>query len=465
MNSEKEEKYDVIIIGVGQAGKPLAIYLAQAGWQVAIVEREHLGGSCVNYGCTPTKTLLASAQMAFQARRADDYGIKVDNVSVDFQAVMKRKDQAVQSSRQGIGERFEEFDKIELIRGEASFTDKKQINVALDGGGSRKLIAERIVIDTGASPRIPDMGGIEDVKYLTSKSALDLAELPEHLLIVGGGYIGVEFAQMFLRFGSRVTVFETGKQILDKEDEDVAKMMQKMLSEEGVGFHLNAEIEKVVEETDGITLSVKMEGKTHQFTGSHLLLAVGTTPNVKALKLADAGIKTDKRGHIVVDPYLETSQKGVFAVGDVKGGPEFTHISYDDHRILLERFLQDKKRSTDDRPVPYTVFTDPQLGRVGLSEKEAHKQKIKVKIAQMPMNRVARANETGHAKGFMKVLIDAENDQILGAAILGTEGGEIMAMLQIAMMGKLKYQQLRDGVFAHPTLAESLNNLFAEVEG
>jgi len=464
MNSEKEEKYDVIIIGVGQAGKPLAIYLAQAGWQVAIVEREHLGGSCVNYGCTPTKTLLASAQMAFQARRANEYGIKIDNVSVDFQAVMKRKDKAVQSSREGIGERLEEFDKIELIRGEASFTDKKQISVALDGGGNRQLSAERIVIDTGVSPRIPDMEGIQEVEYLTSKSALALDELPEHLLIVGGGYIGVEFAQMFLRFGSRVTVFETGKQILDKEDEDVAKKMQEILAEEGIKFHLNAEIEKVTEGTDGITLSVKMGGKTHKLSGSHLLLAVGTTPNVKALELADVGIKTDKKGHIEVDQYLETSQKGVFAVGDVKGGPEFTHISYDDHRILLERFLKDKKRSTEDRPVPYTIFTDPQLGRVGLSEKKAEKQKIKVKIAQMSMDKVARANEIGHPKGFMKVLIDAENDQILGAAILGTEGGEIMAMLQIAMMGKLKYQQLRDGVFAHPTLAESLNNLFAEVK-
>lgn len=464
MSSEKEEKYDVIIVGVGQAGKPLAIYLAQAGWQVAIVEREHLGGSCVNYGCTPTKTLLASAQMAFQARRANEYGIKIDNVSVDFRAVMKRKDKSVQSSREGIEERLEEFDKIELIRGEASFTDKKQISVALDGGGSRKLTAERIVLDTGASPRIPDMEGIEDVNYLTSKSALDLDELPEHLLIVGGGYIGVEFAQMFLRFGSKVTVFETGKQILDKEDEDVADKMQEILAEEGIEFHLNAEIEKVTSETGGVAISVKTGSKTRSFTGSHLLLAIGTTPNVEALKLADVGIKTDKKGHIEVDQFLETSQKGVFAVGDVKGGPEFTHISYDDHRILLERFLEDKKRSTEDRPVPYTVFTDPQLGRVGLSEKKAKKQKTKVKIAQMSMGKVARANETGHTKGLMKVLIDAENDQILGAAVLGMEGGEIMAMLQIAMMGKLKYQQLRDGVFAHPTLAESLNNLFAEVE-
>ncbi len=463
MNSKKEEKYDVIIIGVGQAGKPLAIYLAKAGWQVAIVEREHLGGSCVNWGCTPTKMLLASAQMAYQARRADEYGIKIGNVDVDFSAVMKRKNKAVLSSREGIEDRLDEFNKIDLIRGEASFIGKKQISVALDGGGTRLLTAERIVIDTGTSPRIPDIEGLEEVEYLTSKTALDLDELPKHLLIVGGGYVGLEFAQMFHRFGSKVTIIESGKQILSKEDKDVAEKIHKILAEEGIEFHLDAEIEKVVKEKSGVMLSVKIEGKTQKLSGSHLLVAVGTTPNVKALKLAAADIKTDKKDTIEVDKYLETSQKGVFAVGDVKGGPEFTHISYDDYRILLERFLEDKKRSIEDRLVPYTVFTDPQLGRVGLSEKEAEKQKIKVKIAQMPMDKVARANETSHPKGLMKVLIDAKNDQILGAAILGMEGGEIMAMLQIAMMGKLKYQQLRDGVFAHPTLAESLNNLFAEV--
>ncbi len=464
MSAKKEEKYDVIIIGVGQAGKPLAIYLAQAGWNVAIIEREHLGGSCINYGCTPTKMLLASAQMAYQARRANGYGIKVGKVSVDFAAVMKRKEDAVVSSREGIGERLDEFDNIDLIRGEASFVDKKQISVALDGGGNRQLTAERIVIDSGVSPRVPDIEGLNEVKYLSSKTALDLDELPEHLLIVGGGYIGVEFAQMFLRFGSKVTIIETKQQIMGKEDEDVAKKMQEILAEEGIKFHLDAEVEKVAKEKDGVVVSVKASGKTQKLSGSHLLVAVGTTPNVQALKLDAAGIETDKKGNIKVDKYLETSQKGVFAVGDVKGGPKFTHISYDDYRILLKRFLEDKKRSTEDRPVPYTVFTDPQLGRVGLSEKKAKKQKIKVKIAQMSMDKVARANETGHPKGFMKVLIDAKNDQILGAAILGMEGGEIMAMLQIAMMGKLKYQQLRDGVFAHPTLAESLNNLFAEVK-
>ena len=464
MNSKKEEKYDIIIIGVGQAGKPLAIYLAKADWKVAIIEREHLGGSCVNWGCTPTKMLLASAQMAYQARRADEYGIGVEKVNADFGAVMKRKDEAILSSREGIEERLDEFDNIDLIRGEASFTDKKQISVALDGGGTRLLTAKSIVIDTGTSPRVPDMKGLEDVDYLTSKTALDLDKLPDHLLIVGGGYIGLEFAQMFHRFGSKVTIIEAEKQILDKEDEDVAEKMREILSEEGIEFHLDAEIEKVAKEKNGVVLSVKKSGKTQKLSGSHLLVAVGTTPNTGALKLDAAHIKTDKEENIEVDKYLETSQEGVFAVGDVKGGPEFTHISYDDHRILLERFLEDKKRSTEDRPVPYTVFTDPQLGRVGLSEKEAKKQKIKVKIAQMPMDKVARANETGHPKGFMKVLIDAKNDQILGAAILGMEGGEIMAMLQIAMMGKLRYQQLRDGVFAHPTLAESLNNLFGEVK-
>ncbi|GHB72873.1 dihydrolipoyl dehydrogenase [Persicitalea jodogahamensis] len=464
MNSSKAEKFDVIIIGAGQAGKPLAIYLAEAGWKVAIIEREHLGGSCVNYGCTPTKMLLASAQLAFQARRADDYGVKIGKVSVDFQAVMKRKNEAILSSREGIEDRLGEFDKIDLIRGEASFLGKRSIAVTQESGKILNLTAKRIVIDTGTSPRVPTIEGLEGTPYLTSKTALDLDELPKHLLIIGGGYIGLEFAQMFLRFGSKVTIVESDKQILGKEDKDVAEKMREILEEEGIGVYLNAKIEKVAKENGGVKLSIQSADETIDLVGSHLLVAVGTTPNTKALKPDAAGIKTDKQGSIKVDEYLETAQKGVFAVGDVKGGPEFTHISYDDHRILLERFLEKKKRSIKKRPVPYTVFTDPQLGRIGMSEKEAKKQKIKVKIAKMPMDQVARANETEHIKGFMKVLIDAGNDQILGAAILGMEGGEIMAMLQIAMMGKLRYQKLRDGVFAHPTLAESLNNLFKEVK-
>ncbi len=464
MSSNKAEKFDAIIIGAGQAGKPLAIYLAEAGWKVAIIEREHLGGSCVNYGCTPTKMMLASAQLAYQARRADVYGIKVGKVSVDFKAVMKRKNEAILSSREGIEDRLGEFEKIDLIRGEAHFSGEKQITVVREDGANRQLTARRIVIDTGTSPFVPPIEGLESTPYLTSKTALDLEVLPKHLLIIGGGYIGLEFAQMFFRFGSKVTIIEAEKQILSKEDKDVAEKMREILAQEGIEFYLGAKVEKVASEEGGVAVSIKTTDETLRLAGSHLLVAVGTTPNVKALQLSAADIKTDKKGNIKVDEYLETTQKGVFAVGDVKGGPEFTHISYDDHRILLERFLEKKKRSTKKRPVPYTVFTDPQLGRIGLSEKEAKKQKIKVKIAQMPMDQVARANETEHTKGSMKVLVDAKNDRILGAVILGMEGGEIMAMLQIAMMGKLRYQQLRDGVFAHPTLAESLNNLFKEVK-
>ncbi|WP_373513956.1 mercuric reductase, partial [Persicitalea sp.] len=447
MNSKKEEKYDVIIIGAGQAGKPLAIYLAKADRKVAIIEREHLGGSCVNYGCTPTKMLLASANTAHQARRSDEYGIKTGEVKVDFKAAMKRKDEAVVEAREGIEERLDEVKGITLIRGEACFTGPKQISIDLNEGGRQTLTADHIIINTGASSRVPDVEGMDEVDWLTSKTALDLKESPEHLLIVGGGYIGLEFAQIFSRLGSKVTVIESNNQVMDGEDKDVADEMQKILEEEGITFHVGSEVDKVKQGKDGaVQVSIISEDKkTSGVTGSHLLFAVGTVPNTKALKLEAAGIDTDKKDCVEVDDYLETSQKGIFAVGDVKGGPEFTHISYDDHRVVLERLLEGKKRSIENRPVPYAVFTDPQLGRVGLSEEEAKKKKIKVKIAKMPMTKVSRANETGHTKGFMKVLIDAENDQILGVAILGMQGAEMMAMLQIAMMGKLTYQQLRDG--------------------
>ncbi len=466
MSSRKEEKFDVIIIGAGQAGKPLAIYLAKADRKVAIIEREYLGGSCVNWGCTPTKMLLASATVAEQSRGSDAYGVETGKVKVDFKAAMRRKDKAIVKARKGIEERLDEVEGITLIRGEAYFIGPKKVGVNLNEGKSRTLTAEHIIIDTGSSPRSPEVEGLDGVEWLTSRSALDLKKRPEHIVIVGGGYIGVEFSQIFSRLGSKVTVVENSKQILDGEDLDVAEEMQKILEREKITFQLNSKVAKVKQSKSGLVqVSVESDdGKTKKIKGSHLLFAVGTVPNTKALKLDAAGIETDEKDCVKVDDYLETSQSGVFAVGDVKGGPEFTHISYDDHRIILERLLENKKRSIKDRPVPYAIFTDPELGRVGLSEEEAKKKKIKFKMAKMSMSKVSRANETGHPEGFMKVIIDAKSDQIIGAAMLGLQGAEMMGMLQIAMMGKLKYQQLRDGVFAHPTLAESLNNLFGEVE-
>jgi pyruvate/2-oxoglutarate dehydrogenase complex dihydrolipoamide dehydrogenase (E3) component len=294
---------------------------------------------------------------------------------------------------------------------------------------------------------------------------MDLEELPRHLMIVGGGYIGLEFGQMFSRFGSKVSILEHGSQLLSREDEDIAEEIASILQEEGIDILCNTQVTRVSgHASGGIELTVEKDGKPDKLNGSHLLVAVGTTPNTKTLNLEAAGVKTDKKGYIVVNDKLETSQPGIYALGDIKGGPEFTHISYDDYRIVEKNVFGEGGASTDGRMVPYTVFTEPQLGRIGLNEKEAIKKGLAIKIVSFPMKSVARAIETGQTHGMMKVIIDAKSDQILGAAILGKEGGEMMSMIQIAMMGNLPYTRLRDAIFAHPTLAESLNSIFSKVE-
>ena len=464
MKAPNHEHFDAIIIGVGQAGKPLALALSKEGRKVAVVERHLVGGSCINYGCTPTKTMVASAKAAHEGRRASEYGVKVGNVQVAYTAVKKRKDKVVEQFREGVQNGLDEAENVTLIRGEASFSGPKEIEVSLNEEGKRTLTADQIFINTGTSARVPDLDGLEDVEWLTSTSLLDLEELPEHLLILGGGYIGLEFGQMYRRFGSNVTIIERGSQLLKREDKDIADEGAAFLKEEDITIHLESEVKKVTKSSGGITLTFEKENKTHQVTGSHLLIAIGTTPNTKALNLKAAGVDTNDKGYIKVNDQLETSQPGVYALGDVKGGPKFTHVSYDDYRVVKQNLLDNGNATIADRKVPYTVFTDPQLGRIGLSEKQAKEQNKAIKIASMPMSSVARAIETSHTTGMMKVVIDAKTDQILGAAILGMEGGEIMSLLQIAMMGQLPYQRIRDGVFSHPTLAESLNNLFMNVE-
>ena len=465
MHSEISKKYDAIIIGVGQAGKPLALDLAEAGWKTAIIERKHVGGSCVNYGCTPTKTLLASAEIAHQARRSADYGIQTGFVTVDYSAVKKRKDDLIESSRESITKKLETTENITFIRGEAAFTGPNHIEVALSEGGSVQLIADHIFINAGTHPALPDLDGLNQVPYLTAVTMMDLEVLPEHLIILGGGYIALEFGQMFRRFGSKVTILEKGKQLLSREDEDIAYELADILQEEGIKVQLGTSVTGVHQTDSGaISVALQHDHATSKVLGSHLLVAIGTSPNTATLHLDAAGIEMDPKGYIQVNDRLETTQPGVYALGDIKGGPEFTHISYDDYRIVKQNLLEKGNASTAGRRVPYTVFTDPQLGRIGMSEKEAKKNNQPVKIASMPMYKVARAYEMGRTQGFLKVLIDPETDQILGAALLGMEGGEMMAMLQIAMMGKVPYTQLRDGVFAHPTLAESFNNLFQTVE-
>lgn len=458
--AQEETNYDAIVIGTGQGGKPLAIALANAGWRTVVIERQFVGGTCVNVGCTPTKTMVASARIAYLARRAADYGVHTGEIAVNLTEVLLRKQSVVESFRNGSQRALEQTKNLDLIFGEASFTGHQSILVRMSNGGMRYLTADKIFINTGARPAKPTIDGIDQVPVLDSTSIMELSDLPDHLIVIGGGYIGLEFGQMFRRFDSQVTIVQRGPQLLASEDQDVADEVAKIMREDGLEVLLNTEpvrVEKVSESM--IKLSVQTREGERIVTGSHLLAAAGRVPNTETLNLATVGVKTDKQGYIKVNERLETDSPGIYALGDVKGGPQFTHISYDDFRIIRQNLLEGGDATTKDRFVPYTVFIDPQLGRVGLSETEARTKQLEIKVGKMPMSSVARALEVSETRGLMKVVIDARTNLILGCAILGIEGGEIMSMIEIAMMGKLPYTALKDATFAHPTLAESLNNL------
>lgn len=455
--------YDAVVVGAGQGGGPLASAFAEAGKRTALIEREHVGGTCINEGCTPTKTMIASARVAYLARRAADYGVETGGVAVDMRAVRERKRAVVESFREGSEKGIEETSGLDLIRGEARFTGPKTLRVEL-AGGAREIDADLIVLDVGTRPSPPPLPGLDRVSWLDSTSVMELADVPEHLLILGGGYVGVEFGQMFRRFGSRVTIVQRGKHLLGREDDDVAEAVAGILREDGIDVLLDTEARAVEPGPDGgVRLTVVGPEGERTLTGSHLLSAAGRAPNTDALGLEAAGVETDTRGFIAVDERLATNVPDIYAIGDVTGGPAFTHISYDDFRVLRANLIDGGDETTTGRMVPYVVFIDPQLGRVGLTEAEARKHGA-VRVATMPMSGVARAVEVGETRGFLKAVV-GEDDRMLGFTALGIEGGEIMAMAQVAMMGKLPYTALRDGVFAHPTLAEAFNTLFATIEG
>ena len=460
------ELYDAVIIGSGQAGTPLSTALAGAGMRTLLIERKHVGGTCVNEGCTPTKTMVASGRVAYLARRAADYGVQTGPISVDLAKVRQRKRKIVDSFRNGSQSKIEKTPNLELIFGEASFSGPKLVDVRLQDGRYRTISAKYIFINAGTRASRPKLGGLDKVSFLDNISIMELDALLDHLLILGGGYIGLEFGQLFRRFGSRVTIVQSGSQVLSEEDQDIAEEVTKILRQDEIEVLLDAKATHVEEEESGksIRLNVECNNEATTLHGSHLLVATGRVPNSDTLNLPAAKIQTDDRGFIHVNDRLETSAEGIYALGDIKGGPAFTHISYDDFRVIRANLIEKKAASTRNRQVPYTVFIDPQLGRVGLSETQARAQGRNIRVAKIPMTRVARALEVDESRGFMKAIVDGETNQILGAAILGIEGGEIMSAIEIAMMGKLPYTALRDGIFAHPTLAESLNNLFTAMD-
>jgi pyruvate/2-oxoglutarate dehydrogenase complex dihydrolipoamide dehydrogenase (E3) component len=460
------DHYEAIVIGSGQAGTPLCQALANSGLRTALVERTHVGGTCVNEGCTPTKTMVASGRVAYLARRGEDYGVHTGSITIDMQRVRQRKRGIVNTFRDSNQASIEKTPNLDLLFGEASFTGPRSIQVRLKDGSQRTLTADEFFINAGCRPSVPSLEGLQSVPYLDSTSVMELEAVPEHLLVIGGGYIGLEFGQLFRRFGSHVTIVQRAAQLIRGEDTDVAAEVLAILEQDDIEVLLNAKVGRVAKEGPQIKLAVSpgedAGGQSRTLSGSHLLVATGRVPNSDSLNITAAGIVADKRGFIEVNAKLETNVAGIYALGDIKGGPAFTHISYDDFRIIRTNLLEKGSASTDGRLVPYTVFIDPQLGRVGLTEAEARAQNRGIRVAKMPMSHVARALEVDETRGFLKAIVDADSGQILGAAVLGLEGGEIMAMIQLAMMGKLAYKALYNGVFAHPNLSEALNNLFLE---
>ncbi len=463
--STQAEQFDAVVIGSGQGGVPLAKALMQHGWKTAVVERRYPGGTCVNDGCTPSKTIDASARVAYLAKRGADFGVETGAVGVDLRKVWERKQKLLLTSRDNIGKALE-GENGTLILGEGSFAEQQPgggsytLDVLLQDGGTRTLQTSRVFLNTGERPNPPEVEGLDTVPYLDSTRVMELQEVPKHLIVLGAGYIALEFAQMFLRFGAEVTVLERGERLAAHDDEDVAECLRGILQEDGMRILTCSAVKRVSGDENSVSLEVEVEGEPQTVSGSHLLVATGRTPNVESLHLHGAGVRQKDGGHIEVNDRLETSAPGIWALGDVKGGPAFTHISYDDFRILRANLLEGGNASIKGRLTNYVMYTDPELGRIGLNETDAQKQGITYRVAEVPMKQMARANQMAEPRGMIKALVDPETKQILGATVLGVDGGELVAQIQLAMMGKLPYTALREGIFAHPTKAEVLNTLF-----
>ena len=464
-----QEQFDLVVIGGGKGGKTLAMELAKQGYKSALIERdpEMIGGTCINVACIPTKTLVQSAKVAAMVRRAGDYGISAELTAVDMAAVRERKRAVVGFMRGGNYKLFTSIPGLEFILGTARFVGERAVEVQLRDGGSRTLIGKHVVINTGTRPAVPALPGLSEARPLTNETILELATLPEHLLIIGGGFEGVEFAQIFRRFGSRVTLIQRGAQLLPREDADVADAVRQVFEREGMEVLLNTSVERVEAMGAGgvrLHLASDSAGAPVSIEGSHVLVGTGREPVTAELNVAATGLRLDARGFVPVDEHLATTAPGIWAVGDVNGGPEFTHVSLDDYRIVKAQIIGvGAYTSTAQRILTYAVFTDPELGRVGLTEQEARRQGYTVRVARLAANTVAmpRAQTTGETAGFLKAVVDAATERILGTAFFVAEASELNAIIHLAMRHDLPYTALRDEMYTHPTFAEGLNGLFA----
>ncbi len=449
------ETFDAIVIGAGQAGPALAVRCGEQGLKTAIIERKLFGGTCVNTGCVPTKTLVASARAAQIARRAADYGVMLDQpVRVDMRHVKARKDRIVMQSREGVTKWLRNARNVTVIEGHARFTGPHALVV--DG---RRLAAERIFINVGGRASVPDMPGIDEVPYLTNTSMMDVDYLPEHLIVIGGSYIGLEFAQMYRRFGARVTVCEMGPRLIGREDEDVSEAIREIFEREGIDVRVNAKCLNVAKRGERIGVGLDCREGAPEVEGSHLLLAVGRLPNTHDLGLEAAGIRTGERGFIEVDDGLQTSVPGVWALGDANGRGAFTHTSWNDYEIVAANLFDGAGRRVSDRIPTYALFTDPPLGRAGVTEREARASGRPLLAAKLPMTRVGRAREAGETQGFMKIVVDRETRRILGAALLGLSGDEVVQSILDVMYADQPYTVLQNAMHIHPTVTELVPTL------
>jgi pyruvate/2-oxoglutarate dehydrogenase complex dihydrolipoamide dehydrogenase (E3) component len=454
------QKFDAIVIGTGQAGPFLAKSLCQNGYKVAIIEQDHFGGSCINTGCTPTKALVANAKIVYSVRNSEAFGVDIDHFQIDYKAIKARKDALVKAGTEGVRNFLQSTVGCTVLEGHASFEGPNRVKV-----GDYLVEGDKIFIDVGARSYIPAIPGLQKIPYLTNSSLLDMDSIPPHLLILGGGYIGLEFAQIFRRFGSRVTVIQRNPFIMPKEDQDISKAIQEILEKEGVEFYTNAVNFNILPDSQEghILAQFEQNGKKQEISGTHLLIATGRIPNTDNLGLDKAGVQVDKRGFITVDDQLRTSQPHIWALGDCNGKGAFTHTSYNDFEIIRDNILENGSRKVTDRIPIYALFTDPPLGRVGLTEQEAQQQHEDVLVAKLPMTAVARAREKGETEGFLKIVVEKKTKQILGASFLGTSSDEVVQLIAVIMVAKAPYSVIERTVLIHPTVSELIPTLLSKL--